>query len=77
MLTLPAGHSRAERDLARRIANRFDSEDLHVFWTGTPFRAPRAKEELPLVGVAIAAIGAFLESLTSTLTSLGRSATRS
>jgi len=81
MLTLPASHSRAELDLARRIASRFDSEELHVFWTEQPPEA-RAEPEvgpegLPVFGMTRAAIGAFFESLTSTLTSLGRSAARS
>lgn len=76
MLTLPAGHSRSELDLARRIAARFDSEELHVFWTADPLRAPAEPQPLPVLGVAISAIGAFFESLTATLTNLGRSAAR-
>ena len=77
MLTLPASHSRSELDLARRIANRFDSEELHVFWTAYPAGDVAEIEELPIFGMAVAAISAFFESLTSTLTSLGRTAARS
>ncbi len=77
MLTLPASHSRAELDLARRIASRFDSEDLHVFWTEQPAGARAEPEVLPVFGLTLAAIGAFFESLTSALTSLGRTAARS
>ena len=77
MLTLPASHSRAELDLARRLADRFASEELHVFWTAHPDRKPAEVEELPIFGMAVAAISAFFDSLTSTLTNLGRSAARS
>jgi len=77
MLTLPASHSRAELDLARRIAGRFDSEELHVFWIEQPPGARAEPEALPVFGLTLAAIGAFFESLTSTLTSLGRTAARS
>jgi len=77
MLTLPASHSRSELDLARRIARRFESEELHVFWTAFPDGAPVEPDELPVFGLAIAAISAFFESLTSTLSGLGRTATRS
>ena len=79
MLTLPASHSRAELDLARRLAHRFDSRELHVFWTAHPGGPPADERdpEPPVLGTALAAIGAFFESLTSTLTSLGRTAARS
>jgi hypothetical protein len=77
MLTLPASHSRAELDLARRIARRFDSRELHVFWTADPSGDPAEDEERPVFEMALAAIGAFFESLTSTLTNLGRAAARS
>ena len=77
MLTLPAVHSRAELDLARRIAGRFESEELHVFWTDGAPGAPAEPEELPIFGLTLAAISAFFESLTSTLTKLGRTAARS
>ena len=76
MLTLPACHSRSELDLARRIADRFDSEELHVFWTEDPMRAPDEPEELRVLGVAMAAICAFFESFTSSLASLGRTTAR-
>ena len=77
MLTLPASHSRAELDLARRVARNFQSEDLHVFWTASPLPPRSAQPELPVFGMAVAAIGAFFDSLTSTLTNLGRAAARS
>jgi hypothetical protein len=77
MLTLPASHSSTELDLARRIAASFDSEELHVFWTAHPRGAPAEVEELPIFGMAVAAISAFFDSLTSTLTNLGRAAARS
>lgn len=77
MLTLPACHSRTELDLARRIARRFDSEELHVFWTAHPGRPPLESDELPVFGLAMAAISAFFESLTSTFSSFGRTASRS
>ena len=77
MLTLPASHSRTELDLARRIARRFDSEELHVFWTAHPDAPPAEPDELPVFGLAMAAITAFFDSLTSTLSGLGRTASRS
>ena len=77
MLTLPSSHSRAELDLARRIARSFESEDLHVFWTEGRGPDRGRQPELPVFGTAIAAIGAFFDSLTSTLTNLGRAAARS
>ena len=77
MLTLPASHSRPELDLARRVASRFDSEELHVFWTGDPERVPDEPEKLTVFGLAMAAMNAFFDSLTSTLTNLGRRAARS
>ncbi len=77
MLTLPASHSRAELDLARRIAGRFDSEELHVFWTASPAGAPAEPDQIPVFGLTLAAISAFFGSLTSTLTGLGRTAARS
>ena len=77
MLTLPSSHSRAELELARRVARSFQSEDLHVFWTATPLPPRREQPEPPVFGMAIAAIGAFFDSLTSTLTNLGRAAARS
>ena len=77
MLTLPASHSRAELDLARRVARSFQSEDLHVFWTANPMPRRRPQPDPPVLGMAIAAIGAFFESLTATLTNLGRAAARS
>ena len=76
MLTLPASHSRTELDLARRIARRFDSEELHVFWTAHPDGPVNEPEELPVFGLAMAAISAFFEGLTSTLSGLGRTASR-
>jgi hypothetical protein len=78
MLTLPASHSSGELDLARRIADRFDSDELHVFWTAYPGARPAQEPpELPIFGLAVAAISAFFDSLTSTLSSLGRTAARS
>jgi hypothetical protein len=77
MLTLPASHSSTELDLAREIAERFDSAELHVFWTAHPGAPPADVPELPIFGMAVAAISAFFESLTSTLTNLGRTAARS
>ena len=77
MLTLPASHSRAELDLARRIADRFGLEELHVFWTACPARAPAERKELQPLRTTLAAISAFFESLTATLTNLGRTAARS
>ena len=77
MLTLPARHSRAELALARQVARNFQSEDLHVFWTASPLPPRNAQPELPVLGMAIVAIGAFFDSLTSTLTTLGRAAARS
>jgi hypothetical protein len=77
MLTLPASHSRAELELARRVARSFQSEDLHVFWSENPVPPRGRQPEPPVFGVAIAAIGSFFDSLTSTLTNLGRAAARS
>jgi hypothetical protein len=31
---MPAGHSEAELTLARAVARRFESVELHVFWEG-------------------------------------------
>lgn len=77
MLTLPASHSRAELELARRIAERLGSGELHVFWTACPARTPAEPQEVRLLRTTLAAIGAFFGTLTSTLANLGRTAARS
>ncbi len=77
MLILPASHSLAELDLARRVARSFQAEDLHVFWSENPAPQRGRQPEPPVFGMAITAIGAFFDSLTSTLTNLGRAAARS
>ncbi len=76
MLTLPYGYSKAELKMAHRIADRFHSEELQVFWTASP--SPAEEEpDLRVFGLTVMAIGSVVTALTSTLAALGRAAARS
>jgi hypothetical protein len=63
MLTMPAGHSQRELDLARAVARHIGSEELHVFWSRVP-QAPRARRagRWPVVR-ALAALNRLLDRL--------------
>jgi len=47
VLTLPAGHTESELELARLLAEALSSEELHVFWSAVdsgPCRVQDPKE---------------------------------
>ena len=69
MLTLPACHTTRELALARRIASDLESDELHVFWSERLIRsaAPPAPSSLSTAALAVAAVGALIDALTSAL----------
>lgn len=69
MLTLPAGHTDSELDLARLVARRLECRELHVFWTGSRPGPESVTTPDPLSGprLAMAAVGALIDGLASAL----------
>ena len=67
MLTLPRGHSESELQMARRLAQQLESEDLHVFWSESR-RSPRVRPPvLPSLAQGLAVVGAVIGALASAL----------
>jgi hypothetical protein len=44
VLTLPAGHTESELELARLLAEALSSEELHVFWSSVDSGACRVQD---------------------------------
>lgn len=63
MLTMPAGHTQGELDLAHAVAHRLGSTELHVFWSPAPPVTRRTRSERRYVVRAFEALGRFLERL--------------
>ncbi len=67
MLTLPRGHTRSELALARLVARRLGSAELHVLWSdGPPPPRVPARESLSL-GQGLTVLAAVIGVLASAL----------
>ena len=66
-VTLPAGYTEADVELAERLGQELDLEAVHVFWTLPPDPPLEGgRRTVPgggLVGGAIAAVGGLLARL--------------
>lgn len=69
MLTLPRGHSEVELQLARRVAQQLDSEDLHVFWSDAPRPRRVRPPAKPGLAQGLAVMGAVIGALASAVNS--------
>ena len=71
MLAMPAGHSQAELEMARRISRHLGSAELHVLWCSGPPDAgslpPAAARDVPTLARGLALFGAVLEAAASAL----------
>jgi hypothetical protein len=73
VLTMPAGHSDAELTLARAVARRLGSAELHVFWEGARPAARGSDREAASGSVrALAVVGAVWDAIARTLVARSR-----